>query len=452
MKLEEFKIIHNEIAKAIKETKYNNCLFYVGGCVRNLYFKKDFSHINICVSLKDTALEFAIFLAKKLGIYSEEEGFSNPIIFKSLNKAELLLPSIEDKTPPCYITISEISNTLKEDACSRDFTVNAVYCKVSNRMTYDFIGTCHDDLNQKVIKCCSDSTKTFSDSPIRILRAIRIASELELSIHHDTWVGICKNVSKLHTIDKQSIRNELNKIFVSQNPSLAFNRLYHCGALEVIMPELCRLKNIRQGVSHYEDAFDHSLTVMSKTMPILEHRIAGLLHDLGKQTAFESNLFGDIKFKNHEELGIDLAELLLEDLRYDEVTINKVSIAIKNHTRFKSTYNPSNHSIKKFINDVELENVDICLDVIEANNMSHSPKYCIDGQTEKIRKRIKCLSTSQDSVQLPINGNDIILKFKLKKGPLIGKCLALVEERMRISPKMTKDEALDLIEKEILVF
>lgn len=468
MTFEEFKIIHTEIANAIKGSKYEDIAFYTNGCVRNIYLAKNVPHINICISLKNGAKEFADFLATKLGIYSEDTKYANPINFPSIGKSELMLPSIEDKTPPCYITIKEPSKTIVsetqkfeygtmlEDAYSKDFTVNALYCKISSRLVFDAIGNAKKDLDEKILRCCSDPTKTFSDSPIRILRAVRIASELGFAIPSDTWVGMCKNVRKLYFTNKLEIQRELNKIFLIDKPSDAIRKLYHCGALEIIMPEVCWLKNIKQGVSHYEDAFDHSLTVMDKTQPILEHRIAGLLHDLGKQTALETNLFGDIKFTNHEDLSIDLAEMLLEDLKYDEVTINKVSMAIKNHTRFKRVYNPSNHSIKKFIEEVELENVDVCLDVIEANNTSHTPKYCIEGQTEMIKRRIKSIiekkSDPKKDVKLPINGNDIMVKFKIKKGPLIGKCLEGLKEYMLVNPKMTKEEAFEIISKDFIPF
>lgn len=462
---EEFKAIHSVIANAIKGSEFEDKAFYVGGCVRDILLKKSLTDIHIVVSKPDGAVEFANYVTKKLGISDDSFNNPNPIEYPHYGQAQFVLSSALPQLGDVVINVNTSSKnasttalqhtfgTLKEDALSRDFTINAIYAKISNLFVFDLTQKGIDDLANKKIRCANTPNVIFNADPVRILRAIRLASQLGFGIDSRTWVGMCNNVKSLNRVGKYQTRRELTKLLLTDKPSDGIRRMYHCGVLHKILHEVADLKGITQGKRYIDDAFDHTLNVLDKTQPIIENRLASLLHDIGKSTAINTNLFGDISFKKHETLGMELAEIILEDLKFDTEIVEQVKTAILNHNRFKQTQNPSNQSLKKFLDEVGEDNVEICLDLIEANNLSKAPKYCINGQTEKIRHRIAAIinkrNEEENKVDLPVNGNDIMLKFNLKKGPIIGRYIQLLNEYKKISPKMTKEEAFAVIAREI---
>lgn len=289
-------------------------------------------------------------------------------------------------------------------------------------------------------------------NPILVLRGIKLASQLDINIDSQTWIQMCINSHQLSSSNKFLVRQELDGILLTDKPSKAIRRLFYCGALHQILPELTNLKDLTQEHCHFEDAFDHSLSVLDKTQPYIPNRLAALLHDIGKFGSKITNII-NTKFPRHENNGAVIATAIMERIGYPEDIIEKVVIAIKNHTRFQQTNFPSGKSIKKFLDNVGAANVDLCLDIIEANNSSRKLAYCINNQTAKIKEQINLLVNANgkkgENVKLPLNGNDIMKAFNLKKGPLVGHCLRCLKEYMLIMPKMTKEEALILIQEQI---
>ena len=464
---EQFLTIHNIIWHEIQFSIYANRVYYCGSCARDIVLKRPIRKIEMCVNMVDGQRRLSELIARKLNIFKLDGANSNPTHNSRLSTSTLFLqtalPSLGDV--PIIITQTskstlngEMSNyfgDLKTDMINRDFTINAMYIKLDDFKVLGCMINGLSPVHLKKIKCVTDPDLVFNADPIRILRGIRIASELGWGIEPRTWIGMCNASKKLNSIDETRIREELNQILVLPKPSEAFRRMYNCGVLHVLFYELTRLKGLQQGKCHCEDAFDHSLTVLDKTQPNIVNRLSGLLHDIGKPEVFTNNLFNDIHFYDHESHSEEIADMLLHELKYDEPIIAKVKLAVKNHMRFKNVGKsiPSNHSLKKFIDAVGEENIELCLDVIEADNMSHAPEHCIIGQIDKIRPRIDFINEQNkkklNQIHLPINGADIIKEFKLKKGPIIGQYLELLKEYASINPKMTKEEAFEIIQEEI---
>lgn len=455
---EEFEALHELLKKALStDIQLKMSCYYVGGCTRDMILQRPISNVNVAVLTHNGGQRFAELVTKFYKCY--EEGV-NPIVNENKGTAIFNLGKVYPRLKHINIeaSMTRCKNVIggkvqfggiREDASLRDFTINAIYANIDHPRYLDVIGCSLKDIEDKKIRTCSDALSSFSEDPLKILRAIRFSSQLGWGLPKNTWLGICKNIDKLSKIDVIDVQKEFNKIITSDFAEEGIRKLYHSDAMHWVIPDFDLLKGLKQGKTHNQDVFDHSLTVMSKTQPILEHRLAGLLHDVGKVATYQKNLFDEIHFYQHEKVGAETTKMILEFLRYPDELINKVSKAVELHMKFKNASIPSKHAIRRFIKDAGEENLDICLDVIDADNNSHAPKHCKKDQVENVRKRIEKIKDEErgSKILLPINGKDIMKKFKIKKGPQIGNALALLKEHSAISPKMTKEEAFSIIEE-----
>jgi len=179
----------------------------------------------------------------------------------------------------------------------------------------------------------------------------------------------------------------------------------------------------------------------------------GKLHTFASEEELTKKIIDmEVSFYRHEEVGAEIAKDILTRLKYPNDIINAVVVAISNHMRTKSFGNNaelvSDKALRKLQNDLgdHLENV---LQVVHADNLSHSDTSSMLGQVPGIRKRLKQLNTKQDfkKITLPVNGNDLMKKFKIKQGPILGKMLSAIKDAYFENPKLTKTQAYNIAKK-----
>lgn len=462
MEITDFQKVHKVIYGAIKGTKFEKVCYYTGGCVRDLYLGRKPKSVEISVNMYGGGLALADFLTKSLKCYkagvnpliSTKQGYAHFTLGDKNSGIDTIL--IETKTT-CKEPYTDengirplnLFGTVLEDAHSRDFTINALQLNIVDCKYYvDRTGMAIKDLKEKVIRTVTDPDDVFTADPQRMLRAIRFASEMGYTIEKYTWISMCKNAHLIDNLPPERQREELNKMLISNKADEAVRRLYHCGILDRIIPELSALKGLKQGYQHCEDAFDHSLTVMMKMKPAIGYRLAGLLHDIGKSATQDTDLFyRRITFKGHEKIGSEMANLVVQFLGYPSVIADSIEKAISMHMRFKQTSIPSKHAIRGFVKDAGENDLDLCLSLIDADNNSHAEKYCKPKQIEKVKELIVKIQEKDNKAQikLPVTGKDIMKTFTSLKGPKLGKAISLLKEYASISPKMTKDEAYAII-------
>lgn len=459
---QEFFAVNKVLYELIRDSRFRGYTYYSGSCLRDLWLKRGIKSIDLSVNLPFGATILSNFLTARCGCYVKDK---NPIFSHKYGMAQFTLG---EKIPALKNIVFNVSTTSKskkydkdglapyevmgsvlEDAHNKDFTINSMYMYVQEELKYrDVVGMSFGDFEKRLIRTTVDPDMSFGEDPLRMLRAIRYASELGFGIEKHTWFGICKNAKSILTISDERIQPELNKILVSPYADEAFRKLYYSGLLTYVLPEIKDLAGIEQGAQHNENAFEHSLSVMMKMKPSIDHRLAGLLHDVGKPMTKSTDFYGKIQFKKHEIIGGDVANILLELLGYPKNIVDNVTQAIKLHTRFKNVKKtPSKHNVHKFMKESEKYDMDLCLELIDADNNCHQEGHCKPEQVEQIRKMIAKLTEKAESnkIKLPINGKDIMKNFGIKKGPRIGKAIDLLKEYSYISPKMTKDEALSVI-------
>lgn len=456
-----------EIAKLIKNTKWENNVYLVGGAVRDLLMGGPINDIDLCISKVDGGIEFAEWICKETDCFKNG---SNPVVFTKFGTAKFNLRSIDKISKvdiECIQTRKEqyhdensrkpetTYGAILEDCLRRDLTINALYVNISTDEVLDPSGKGLDDMHNCILRTPSDPDIVFKDDALRQLRVIRFASRFGWGIEKDTWIGIVKNAYRIDTISQERITDEINKILISPRPSYGIRQLYRCGLLKKVLPEVFNLIGCIQGHQHFGDVFEHTMATLEKTKPIVEYRMAALLHDIAKPEC-SSVVNGVIHFFSHEYRGATMATEILKRMKYSNLEIKTIVNAVKNHMRFKQSGNhcPSNKSLRKFIADVGNDQIDIILDVINADNNSHDELFNIPDQVDLIREKIKEMSKIEkvsDKLELPINGNDIMEKFNLKKGPKIGEFLAIVKDSFLDNPNITKEECFEII-KEKLVY
>ena len=286
--------------------------YVIGGYVRDLYLDRPSKDIDI------VTVGSGINLAKSVSKYLKPNPPVN--IFKNYGTAMLKFKDLEiefvgarkesyqrDSRKP----IVE-DGTLEDDQNRRDFTINALALRLNESNFGEFIDPFNglEDLNNKIIRTPLDPDITFSDDPLRIMRAIRFATQLDFTIESKTLQSINKNKERIKIISGERIIDELNKIMMSPKPSIGFKLLEETGLLKIIFPELQLLKGVEKvkGIGH-KDNFYHTLEVLDRIVPNTESlwlRWSALLHDIAKPATKKFIEGQGWTFHAHNFLGVKM--------------------------------------------------------------------------------------------------------------------------------------------------
>ncbi len=295
--------------------------YVIGGYVRDLFLHRESTDIDVVVVGSGISLAEAV--AKKLG-----KG-AHLSVFKTYGTAQVKRGDLElefvgarkeSYTRDSRNPIVE-DGTLQEDQDRRDFTINAMaICLNSSRYgelldPFDGIG----DLERCIIRTPLNPDITFSDDPLRMMRAIRFATQLGFNLHPDTFDAIRRNASRLEIITRERIAEELNKIMMSRRPSEGWLLLDKTGLLPIVLPELVALKGVevKDGKGH-KDVFLHTLKVLdnlSDSSDKLWLRWAALLHDIGKPRSKAWDPQAGWTFRNHNYIGAKMVPRIFAKLK-----------------------------------------------------------------------------------------------------------------------------------------
>ncbi|MDR2427126.1 MAG: CCA tRNA nucleotidyltransferase [Endomicrobium sp.] len=451
---EQFLSIIDKVSDTAKKNEFET--YAVGGFVRDLFLNRQPKDLDIMVEDKkdeDNAfagIEFSKILAKKYDLMCPVvfERFGTSKLFIDGEEVEFIMPRKEyydknSRNPDTKI------GSLQQDALRRDFTVNALFLRLSDMQILDLTTKGVQDIKEKIIRVTDpyNAELIFAQDPLRILRAIRQKLQLGFEIEEITFKAMQSSSSRISIVAAERIRDEINKILIEDSPSSAFCIMKEIGLLSEIFPEIERLDGLKQPLKYHDsDVLEHTYKVLDKTNADLILRMSALLHDCGKFSVFKSD--GEkISFHGHESYGAEIAAEILKRLHYPKEFSARVVNIIKNHM-YPKHYTPQwkDGAIRRFAK-VCGEEIDYVIELSQADFGRENARVKIFEFIERINI-LKKKNLLYPRVEL-LNGKDLMEYFGLTQGEWIKKAKEYIMSAQLDNPQMTKDEAFILV-KEML--
>jgi len=395
----------------------------VGGYVRDVLLERAHPNPDVVVEQGD-----ALELARR---FAQVAGAPPPVTFERFGTAQVTLPGhlVEFVTaraesyPPDSRKPAVRPATLEEDLRRRDFTINT--------MLMDLEGGIHDplggrrDLEARILRTPTEPAGTFADDPLRMLRGIRFAAQLDFRLAPELVPAMRAMKSRLSppVISAERVADELRKMLESPRPMLALELLDESELLGVILPEIAACKGVAQSGFHTHDVFGHTLLTVQATPSDLLLRVAALFHDVGKPATAK----GDGTFLGHEEVGAGIAKVALERLRFSQKEIDVVVALVRLHLRpvfYRSEW--TDGAVRRLARDAG-SLLDRLMALARADIAASA--YPEPEKLDELQARLDRVRSERPSRLEPlISGEDIMAIRKIGPGPEVGRIKQRLEE------------------------
>lgn len=364
----------------------------------------------------------------------------------------------------------KFGSSLADDLMRRDFTINALALKLPALQLVDVSGGVEDLLAGRITT--PDSAEiSFTDDPLRMMRAARFVSQLGFQVSDEVRASMTEFAERIDIISAERVRDEFVKLLSTHDPLPGIRLLVETGLAERFLPEFTALLATQDEHGRHKDVFEHSLTVLAQTIeleqarasggsavaenddglttpegaqPDVVLRIAALLHDIGKPSTrrFER---GGVTFHHHDVVGSKLAKKRLRELRFDNDTINSVAKLVELHLRFfgYSDQKWSDSAVRRYVRDAghELERLHI-LTRADVTTQNRRKAERLAHAYDDIEARIDELSQAEElsAMRPELNGEEIMRILGLSPGPLVGKAYNFLLE-VRLEEGMIGEDA-----------
>ena len=452
--------IFNIIQKESDKLKYPT--YVVGGWVRDLLLKRE----NTITDIDFVCVGSGIILAEKVALTMGKQArfkvfkkFGTALISYKGENYEFIGARKESYRSNSRKPIVE-NGTLEDDQIRRDFTINAISIQLNKDNFGELIDPFNgiEDLKNKIIKTPGNPNKTYSDDPLRMMRAVRFATQLHFEIEKESYEAILRNCERLSIISQERITEELNKIILSPKPSRGFKVLFETKLLHQFFPELVKLEGVERVGKHvHKDNFYHTIEVLdnisihSKNLWL---RWAALLHDIAKPQTKKYEKKQGWTFHAHEFIGGKMVPGIFRKLKLplnEKMKYVQKLVALHLRPIVLAKDIVTDSAIRRLLfdagNDIE-DLMTLCDADITSKNINKVKKYLNNFQL--VRKKLKIVEQKDQirNFQPPINGIEIMQLFNIKAGKEIGILKKSIKDAI-LDGKIenNRDEALKFIYK-----
>jgi poly(A) polymerase/tRNA nucleotidyltransferase (CCA-adding enzyme) len=457
------------VARALEGAGFE--AYLVGGCVRDLLLDRDPKDWDIATNatpeeiqklFPDSVYEndFGTVLVKlkpQIDADNKRKGAEEPEALRSSayhlrNSASIIEVTtyrIEgrytDKRHPDEI---KFAKTIEEDLSRRDFTVNALALSVVEGMATNLVDPFggRQDLTSRIIRAVGKAEERFNEDALRLLRAVRLATELDFQIEFETRRAIEKHAGLLEMIAKERIRDEFEKLIMAPRAAAGVIMLEDLDLLRYVLPELREGLGVEQNLHHIYTVFEHSVRCLdyaAKQNYSLAVRLGALLHDIGKPRS-KAGEGRNSTFYAHERIGAKMAAAALGRLRFSKELIEEVAHLVRYHMFYYNVGEVSDAGVRRFLRRVGPETVPDLIKIREADRIGSGTPKAVPYKLRHFLFMIEKVKNDPISPKmLKVSGEDVMRVAELPPGPKVGQLLAVLLEEILDDPVKNERERLE---------
>jgi len=420
-------------------TPYEGKVYLVGGYVRDKLLKRRLPS-DVDLVLEGDALQLAQFLYER-GLADHPPvtypRFGTAMVHLGEIAVELVTARAESYHDASRKPATVKPATLYEDALRRDFTVNTLLENLHTGAIVDPLGVGLSDLQARRLRTPRDPHETFYEDPLRMLRAVRFAVQLDFTLDPVAVQAIREQAERLKIVSIERIQAEFTRLMDSPPAAAGLQMLLEVGLLAQFAEPLLPMVGCTQNDYHLYDVWEHSLQTVQHidpiglTIPAWELRLAALLHDVGKPTTRTVGEDGTIHFYEHDRVGAEIARAWLRTLRYSNETNKRITTLVRLHMR-PGFYTPQwrDAAVRRLIRDAG-DLLEPLLRLVEADIQAQRHDV-IHADIAALRQRIAQVQATQPAThwRSPLTGEQIMQRFGLKPSPLVGQLKRYLEEQV----------------------
>ena len=351
-------------------------------------------------------------------------------------------------------------DNIEGDLLRRDFTVNAMALELTTTpptFIDNFDGV--NDLARKVLRTPGTPENSFSDDPLRMMRAARFAAQLGFDVDPTILVAIKEMAARIEIISAERVRDEFIKLIMSENPRIGIALLVETGLADYVLPEIPKLKLEIDEHHHHKDVYEHTLKVLEQAIsledrlggPNLVIRLAALLHDIGKPKTRELIAGGGVSFHHHEVVGARMAKERLKTMRFSNDVVSDVSSLVFLHLRFHGygTGEWTDSAVRRYIRDAEHQLIHLhVLTRADCTTRNQRKAESLAKTYDSLEERILKLMAEEEleKIRPDLDGVEIMTILGISPSPIVGRAyqylLDLRMDRGPLGPDAAKAELL----------
>jgi poly(A) polymerase len=343
-------------------------------------------------------------------------------------------------------------DSIEEDLVRRDFTVNAMAVALPEKKFIDPHGGL-DDLAARVLRTPGTPEASFSDDPLRMMRAARFAAQLDFEVAPEVVTAMTEMSGRLEIVSAERVRDELNKLILSAHPRKGLTLLVDTGLADHVLPELPALRLESDEHHRHKDVYEHTLIVLEQAIalekegPDLTLRLSALLHDIGKPRTRRFEKDGGVSFHHHEVVGAKMTKKRMTALKYSNELVKDVSRLVELHLRFHGygTGEWTDSAVRRYVRDAGplLDRLHK-LTRSDCTTRNKRKAAALSRAYDGLEGRISQLQEQEelDSIRPDLDGNQIMEILGVAPGPAVGRAYKhMLELRLENGP-MEHDEAV----------